>query len=364
MDSRGFFQHVLESPLKNIYLFRGDETALMDKAWEALLRAVASREERPVKGEQVEAKDVAVHEVIGRVRTVPMFAPRRVLRIRDVDQWPKEQRELLERYAGDPSPRAHVVLTVGSKRSWKALEKAVESRGLVVDFAPVQERHLPGWVRQKAEACGKTMTPAVAARVVDAVGADLHALEREIEKLCLYVGDAPRITAEDVDAACSRIRSEHIFKLMDHVAEGRPDAALEALRHVLLKGDSPLALLALLARHVRLMWQIKDGMARGLNAAAIGQKLHLPVYVVEKTARHAPRFSEQDLERLHATVTAVDLSLKTTALGPDRALEAVIYQMCALQGAKRGGPEGNGTASPEPRRLRDGTGKRSSQENR
>lgn len=336
----------------------------MDKAWEALVRAVASQEERPVTGEQVEAKDVTVHEVISRVHTVPMFAPRRVIRVRDVDQWPKEQRDLLERYAADPNPRAHVVLTVGSKKSWKALEKAVESRGLIVDFSPVQERHLPAWVREKAEAYGKFMTPAVAALVVDAVGADLHALEREIEKLCLYVGDAPRITVEDVDAACSRVRSEHIFKLMDHVAEGRPDAALGALRQVLLQGDSPLVLLALLARHVRLMWQVQDGLARGLNAAAIGQKLRLPVYVVEKTARHAPRFSEQALERLHATLMAVDLSLKTTALSPDRALEAVIYEMCALKGTKRGGPDENGTASQNLRGLRDGTEKGSSQENR
>ncbi|WP_448382028.1 DNA polymerase III subunit delta [Desulfosoma sp.] len=338
MDSRLFFQHLRETPLKNVYLFRGDEAALMDKAWEALVHAVTSREKKPVKGEQVDAKDVTAHEVVGRIRTVPMFAPRRVLRVRDVDLWPKEQRELLERYAADPNPHAHVVLTVASKKSWKALEKAVESRGLIVDFTPIPERQLPAWVREKAEAYGKAMTPAVAALLVDAVGTDLHALEREIEKLCLYVGDSPRITVEDVDAACSRVRSEHIFKLMDYVVEGRPEAAFEALRQVLLKGDSPLALLALLARHVRLMWQIKDGLARGESVAAMAQKLHLPAFVVEKTARHAPRFSFEALERLHATLTAVDLALKTTALSPDRALEAVIYQMCAVRAQKEADP--------------------------
>ncbi len=340
MDSRAFLRQLGESPLKNVYLFRGDEAALMDKAWEALLHTVACREGRPVKGEHMDAKDVTASEVIGRVRTIPMFAPKRVLRVRNVDQWSKEQRELLEAYAADPSPRAHVVLTVGSKKSWKALEKAVEGRGLLVDFAPIQERHLPGWVQEKARAYGKSMTPAVAAQIVDAVGADLHALEKEIEKLCLYVGEAPRITAEDVDAACSRVRSEHIFTLMEYVAQGRPEAAFEALRQVLLKGDSPLALLALLARHVRLMWQIKDGLSKGHNPAAIGQLLHLPAYVVEKTARYAQRFSEEALARLHATLTAVDVSLKTTALSPDRALEAMIYRMCALGAQKEADLEG------------------------
>ncbi|MEJ5364308.1 MAG: DNA polymerase III subunit delta [Desulfosoma sp.] len=338
MDSRLFFKHLREAPPASVYLFRGDETALMDKAWEALVHAVASLEEKPVKGEQMDARDVTAHEVVGRVRTVPMFAPRRVLRVRDVDQWPKEQRELLERYAADPNPRAHLVLTVGSKKSWKALEKAVEGRGLIVDFTPIPERQLPAWVQEKAAGYGKTMKPAVAAQLVDAVGPDLYALEREIEKLCLYVGDAPRITAEDVDAACSRVRSEHIFKLMDHVAERRPEAAFEALRQVLLKGDSPLALMALLARHVRLMWQIKDGLARGETVAAMGRKLHLPAFVVEKTARHAPRFSAEALEHLHGTLTAVDLALKTTALSPDRALEAVIYQMCAVRAQKEADP--------------------------
>lgn len=343
MDSRLFSKHLRESLPKNVYLFRGDEVALMDKAWEGLVHAVASREGKPVKGEQLDAKDVTAHEVVGRVRTVPMFAPRRVLRVRNVDLWPKEQRELLERYAADPNPQAHVVLTVGSKKSWKALEKAVESQGLVVDFTPIPERQLPAWVREKAEALGKAMTPAVAALLVDAVGTDLHALEREIEKLCLYVGDAPHITAEDVEAACSRVRSEHIFKLMDYVVEGRLEAALEALRQVLLKGDSPLALLALLARHVRIMWQIKDGLERGETVAAMGQKVHLPAFVVEKTVRHAPRFSQEALERLHATLMAVDLALKTTGLSPDRALEAVIYHMGAVRAQKEAGP---GTGPP------------------
>jgi len=79
--------------------------------------------------------------------------------------------------------------------------------------------------------------------------------------------------------------------------------------------------------------------------AAMGQKLHLPAFVVEKTARHAPRFSLEALERLHGTLTAVDLALKTTALSPDRALEALIYQMCAARAQKEADP-GKG---PPPR---------------
>ncbi|MEJ5348823.1 MAG: DNA polymerase III subunit delta [Desulfosoma sp.] len=335
MDSRLFFKQLREAPLRNIYLFRGDDPSLLDKAWEALVEAVRAREGSPIQGEQMDAKETSVHEVLSRARTVPMFASRRVLRVRDVDLWPKEQRDLLERFVVYPSPRSHVVLTLGSKKSWKNLEKAVAAHGAIVDFQPMQERQLPVWVREKAAAQGKAMTPSAAFLLVEAVGTDLHALETEIEKLCLYVGDAATITAEDVEAACSRVRSEHVFKLMDHVVEGRSKAALETLRQLLLKGDAPLALLALLARHVRLLWQVKDGLDRGETVGSLAQKMRLPPFAVEKTARHAHLFSEDALLQLHAAIIAIDLSLKTTTLDPARALEGLLYRMATLKAQKK-----------------------------
>lgn len=331
MDSRLFLKRLHEIPFKNLYLFRGDENRLMDKAWAELVQALTAVESRPVSGETLEAKDVSIQEVIGRVRTIPMFAPRRVLRVRDVDQWSKEQREVLEGYLAQPCAKSHVVFTVGAKKSWKGLEKAVEKHGLIVDFQAVPEAQLPAWVREKAAALGKTMTSAGAAALVNAVGTDLEALESEIEKLCLYVGEASAITEHDVEAASSRIRPEHVFKLMDHVAEGRADLALEALRYLVLKGDSPLGLLALLSRHLRLLWQVKDGLSRGWNTVTIAQKLHLSSYVVEKMARHAVHFSEDALMGLHASLVAMDLSLKTTGMASERVLETLTYKMCFLR---------------------------------
>ncbi|ROQ91090.1 DNA polymerase III subunit delta [Desulfosoma caldarium] len=335
MDSRLFFKHLGEIPPKTIYLFRGDEAALMDKAWEALLKAVRGLEGPSVQGESLDAKDTTVHEVVNRARTVPMFTSRRVLRVRHVDLWPKEQRDVLERYAANPNPRTHVVLTLGLKKSWKGLEKAVEAHGAIVDFQPLQERQLPAWAREKAAAWGKTLTPSAASLLVEAVGTDLHALEKEIEKLCLYVGDASQITADDVEVASSSIRSEHVFKLMDHVAEGRSAAAFAVLRHVLQRGDAPLGLLALLARHVRLLWQVKDGLARGETVSSLAKKLKLPPFAVEKTARYAHHFSEEALLQLHATLMATDLSLKTTALDPERALELILYRMGVFGAQKK-----------------------------
>lgn len=335
MNSRLFFKHLREAPPKNIYLFRGDEAALMDKAWEAVLQAVRDLEGPSIQGEHLTAKDMNVHEVLSRARTAPLFAPRRVLRVRDVDLWPKEQREVLERYAANPNPRTHLVLTVGSKKSWKGLEKAVEAQGLIVDFQPLQERQLPGWVREKGAAWNKTITPSAASLLVEAVGTDLHALEKEIEKLCLYVGEASQITTDDVEAACSSMRSEHVFTLMDHVAEGRCAAAFAVLRQALQRGDAPLGLLALMTRHVRLLWQVKDGLVRGETLTTLAKKLRLPPFVVEKTARHAHHFSEEALMQLHGTLTAADLSLKTTALDPERALELLVYRMGDFRAQKK-----------------------------
>ncbi|SMC24885.1 DNA polymerase III, delta subunit [Desulfacinum hydrothermale DSM 13146] len=329
MDSRAFIESLQQPPTRPVYLFKGAEPFLMDQAWQALVEALGrSVKTGRIKGERFSAKDVSAADVAERLRTLSVFTPLRVVLVRDVEAWTKDQREILHGYLRKPNPRSCLVLSVAPKKAWKELERLVQAHGAVVDFKGLNERQIPSWVRDRAASQGKRISLTTAGLLAAKVGTDLQALERELEKLSLYVGDRPEILDGDVDAAVAHRHSDNIFKLMDYVGEKRPAEAFLCLRGLLQAGDAPLSILALLARQVRLAWQVKDGLERGQTVAQLAKTLRLPPFVVEKHARQAQRFSHQALGALHSALLHVDLRLKTTALDPEKALESLIYRFC------------------------------------
>jgi DNA polymerase-3 subunit delta len=328
MDSRTFIASLRDRP-RPVYLFKGEEPFLMDQAWQALLSALGrSSKGGSIRGERFSAREVSAAEVVARLRTLSLFAPLRAVLVRDADAWPGEQREILHDYLRKPNPRSCFVACVASKKAWKELERLAGEHGAVVEFKGLHERQIPGWIRDRAAAQGKRISLQTAGLLMAKVGADLQNLEKELEKLSLYVDDRPEILDEDVEAVVAHQHTDNIFKLMDYVGEKRAAEAFLCLRGLLLSGDAPLSILALLARQVRLVWQVKDGLERGQSPAQLAKALRLPPFVVERHARQARRFSHEALSSLHGAILQTDLRLKTTGLDPEKALESLIYRLC------------------------------------
>ncbi len=326
----GFFsKHLRSGNPRPVYLFKGDAALLTDQAWKDLLEALARATGAPdIRGERISAKEIPAHEVVARLRTLSLFVPVRAVFVRDVEAWTGSDREALYGYLENPNPRACLVLHVEPRKSWKKLEECVRRHGEIVEIKSVTERQLPAWIRDRARAYGKRMSVQTAGLMAARLGSDLRILDSELEKLALYVGDREEVRPEDVERVISRRHTESVFRLMDYVGEKRLVPAFRCLRGLLMSGEAPLSVLALLTRQIRLVWQVKDGLQRGETVATLARRFRLPNFVVEKYARQARRFSEDTLHALHGAVLETDVRLKTTALDPERALESLIYRFC------------------------------------
>ena len=62
--------------------------------------------------------------------------------------------------------------------------------------------------------------------LVASVGGDLSTLAREVEKLALFVGDAPQITAQDIARVCAILAEEGLWELTSGLAESNGERAL------------------------------------------------------------------------------------------------------------------------------------------
>jgi DNA polymerase III subunit delta len=197
-----------------------------------------------------------------------------------------------------------------------------------VHFAPPTERDTPRWLQVRARQHHKLLSPQAASFLVEQLGVDLYRLQNELEKLATYVGDREKIELEDVKEAVTSQRIFTVFELLRFVGESRTKQAISSLRKLLLAGEQPLVILALLARQIRILWQVKDGTKRKTPTGELCQKLNLPSPVVRNYTQQAAHFSEAELYRIHREIRETDLALKSTSSSPQLHLEALVLKLC------------------------------------
>jgi DNA polymerase-3 subunit delta len=158
------------------------------------------------------------------------------------------------------------------------------------------------------------------------VGNDLRLLDQELEKLLLYAGQR-QITTNDVRALVSRARQESIFDLVDCVGQRQTDRALQLLHLMLEDGAVPLYLLAMLARQIRILIQVKELGAQGLTQPEMARRLKLHPFVVEKGVVQARNFIMAQLEAAHQHVLETDWAIKTGEVEDLVALDMLVVAL-------------------------------------
>lgn len=326
-----FLKHLETAPTAPIYLFTGNAELLMEEAWNRLVAKIVPPKARNFNGERWTAKEHTAEEVLERVSTLPMFGGKQLLLVQHVEEWPKEQRQSLEAYLRRPHPTACLVLSATQKKGMDKLEEAVQAAGVVVQFTAPTEREAPRWLQERARALGKQLTPQAALLLFEQVGLDLACLEMELEKLSIYVGERSVIDISDVQQVVSMQRSHSVFELLQHVGQNETHRAIHGLRSLMLSDESPLGILALLARQIRLVWQVRDGQQRGLPLPQIGQGIGLSQFVVKKYLQQASRFSESELFSAHRALRHADRALKGSGTSPERILESLVLELCRIK---------------------------------
>ena len=99
---------------------------------------------------------------------------------------------------------------------------------------------------------------------------------------------------EDAKEAVTSQRSFTVFELLRYVSQGQTRQAVSSLRNLLLAGESPLGILALLARQIRILWQAKDGAERKMPVAELAQKINLPAAVSGATRNRLSSSQKQN----------------------------------------------------------------------
>ena len=166
--------------------------------------------------------------------------------------------------------------------------------------------------------------------LIKKVGTNLGFITSELDKLINYVGDSKTITVDDVEAIASPVpglvEDGEIFLLTDALAVKDAQKALAHLKRLIDVGESPLRILPLIDRELRLLVAAKtmNGMTVEQTAKLMCESKH---YSLGKIVRYAKDFDLEKLFERFYDVIEADRELKLGSDG-EVVLEKLIVRIC------------------------------------
>lgn len=317
-----------------VVLVHGVEPVLLEDAAVALTRALCPDPGTAALSREVlDAKESGAEVIVRSALTLPFLTDRRLVIVRGVEALTAKAGEALAGYVAAPNPSTVLLLLAGvelAANHWllRAIASAGASAAAVALPRPVG-RALVGWIRHRATADGYELGEDAAALLVELVGDDLTTLVGEVAKAALAGGpDNRRVTPREVRAVVGLQRLHHIFDLTRAVAERDLGAAQALLGALLTAGEEPLAVLGMLAREARSVWQAREWLREGRREDEVMRLLRRPPAAATPVIALARALSDAGAAGRLARCWDVERRLKLGG-APRPELALLIADLCA-----------------------------------
>jgi len=311
--------------VKPVYVLHGADAFLLDAHRSDIVSAIVgdADPQTSVAGHDGSAE---LADVLDDLRTLPFLAPRRVVIIRDADAFVSANRQALEKYLRGPSESASLVLIVSAWPKNTKLYKLVAEIGQAIECDMPKDASVATWLGKSAGKRGKKIAPDAAAMLEEWIGRDLGRLDKEVEKLSLYVDDRDTIAPADVSVLVIATAEPVAFALPDALTAGDAKAALKTLGAMLTARGEEFRTLGQIAWHLRRAARAQQLLAQGQGERA-AMKAAKVFYHQREFAQFLRRRPLTKLAGDFRKLLAADRAMKT---GTDAtaALQRLVVALC------------------------------------
>lgn len=309
---------------RQVYLLYGEENYLKKQYRDRLIKAMLPDGDT-MNYACFEGKGIDVRAVIDLAETLPFFADRRVLVLENSGFFKTGGADLAE-YIKDLPETAFFLFVEKDVDKRSKLYKAVKAKGHVTELPYQDAGTLKKWIlslvkKEKKQISGETLNA-----LLDKTGTDMENLQKELEKLFCYTLEREAITIEDVNAVCVTQISNHIFDMVNAVADKKQKRALELYYELLALKEPPLRILFLMTRQYRILYQVKDLLKKGCGRKEIAAKAGLHPFAAGKYMDQAKHFHTKELRFILEEGAAMEECVKTGRLTDSLAVELFIVK--------------------------------------
>ena len=309
---------------KQIYLLYGEEGYLKRQYRDRFIKAMLP-EGDTMNYAHYEGKNINVREVIDLAETLPFFAQRRLIVFEDTGFFKSAGAELAD-YIKDMPETTYFIFVENEVDKRSKLYKAVKAKGHIVELTTQDEGTLKRWIQGIVRREKKQIPDSVILYFLNKVGTDMENIQRELEKVFCYALDRQEITREDIDAVCVTQITNHIFDMVNAVADKNQRRALDLYYDLLALKEPPMRILFLMIRQYRILFQVKGLSGQGYGKKEIASKAGLHPFAAGKYMDQAKKFRVSELRAVMEDGADIEQRVKTGLLTDNLAVELFIVK--------------------------------------
>jgi DNA polymerase-3 subunit delta len=329
MTSQEFLASAGRGSVSPVTLFHGGEDFLIDECVQKAIDATLDEGTKSFNLDVVYGSKTDVQEVIAHASAFPMMGDKRVVVVKEFEKLATTDpaKEIFKAYLEHPLASTCLLLVSLDgdlrKKPFTDLKKLAD----VVECKPMYDNEVPDWIEKRIRQMGKSADPESCRLLHAYVGNSLRALQNELEKLFIFVGEKKAITAEDVSEVVGASKGYTIFELQNAV--GRKDLrdALRILHAMLEAGQQPQLIIIMLTRFFQQLWKLSELNPKRTPDAEMTKLVGVNPYFLKQLVRFQSNFSSSHLENSFRVLRETDTVIKSISRDKQGVMDLLIYAL-------------------------------------
>lgn len=257
---------------------------------------------------------------------ISLMGGQRVVRVRDAAD---ALTPLFTRFLADAGGDALVVVEAGDLPGRSSLRRAFDdaARGAAIGCYPDTARDLATVIRDTFAEHRITATRDASDFLVAHLGGDRLLTRAELEKLTLYAGDGGRLDLDDARAVLSDSAGLSMDDALLAASEGDAAALDRALARLFQEGESAVAIIRALMRHLHRLHQLALRVAGGASPDDVIRGARPPIFFKQQDSyrRQISRWSEPRLRRALARAADAEFRMKLTGFPAETVCREALF---------------------------------------
>lgn len=314
--------------VKGLYLCYGNEEYIKNKYVNDIKDKIIEPSYELMNLEHYDGKKTNVNEIIDSAETMPFMAPKRLLIIKDSGLFKsgrKEESSKLLNYI-DKIPNSTCIIFVEKDIDKRmSLYKKVNKNHLALEFKTPSDREAVKLVKKELKNYQIQIDDKSLEYLVQVVPIGMESILRELEKLANYKQEGS-VTLLDIDAICSKSLDIRIFELVKMLGNKNTTKALEIYLNLLEMKESPIGILAMMARQFRMILKVKYMRQQGHSNTSIVSRTGFRSFMVTECVGQASNFTFVQLENAIKECLEVDEAIKIGMIKPELGVEMILIK--------------------------------------
>ena len=185
------------------------------------------------------------------------------------------------------------------------------------------------WILKQISKANKGMKRSAYELFIEKTGNDMETIHQELEKLICYAWDKEVIDIEDVQAVTTEQISNHIFDMVDAIAEHNNERALKLYDDLLVLREPPMRILYLILRHFQILLTVSTTNNQGLSNKEIAEYAGCPEWTVRKYVKQCRSFAAERIKKAIEEGLSLETQVKTGGIDDQLAVELFIVRYSA-----------------------------------